>query len=446
MRKFGGKTMMEASHLIKKAKDFFFTQNDTVWLFSLLAIAFFSASITIFGGDLNGKKLSSPFFYMTFILIFVWVLFKLFFITKNKDYFTIKVLIVLATAFLIGVFNILIQTPFAAYSFNYFKKIIITFTVLVLTFLSSFGTFHRVLKMVIPLIALVLCIEIAVSFFSGIGQIYANQTSKNLLYFTFGNSNAAGICFSLLLLMNLYGLFVFKKIYFKLLFLISIGFLSFLIYKTHARNAIGGIILSLLVFFVLKTNGKNDKKIYDFAVLVISCSLPIIVICLYTILATKTNVLDYINYLIGTPGKPATSRIVTWVSAFKHLNGIHVLIGDYYNSTTLAYNLFQTVPGYQNSQIDFFVDEGFISALLILIFLFLCVYNRFKNINKNKTINYLPVVLWLFTVFSSIFEVGLFIGMGSWYIFGFALLSLGSFSRKGIIVKGGNLSYYEMAI
>ena len=438
--------LMAASVLFKKVKNIFLNQNDSVWLILLLAIATLSASITIFGGDLNGRNFSTPFFYSSFVFVFVWFGFKLYFLLKNKDASKIKVLIVLGTAFLIGMINIIVQTPFSAYSFNYFKKVTVTFTVLIIIFLSSFGVFHSVVKFTIPSIAIFLSIEIAISFFSGIGQIYANQTSKNLLYFTFGNSNAAGICFALLILINFYGMILFKKIYIKFIFFMPIIFLVFLLYKTHARNAVYAIILSFFVLLLLKLNSAKNKKTYDFIVLAIACSLPIVVISLYTALATKTNILDFINYVLSTPGKTTTSRIATWVSAFKHLKGIHFLIGDYYNSTSLAYNLFQTLPGYQNSQIDFFVDAGFVPALFIISFLFLCVFNRIKGINKTKTINFLPVTLWLFTIFSSIFEVGLFIGVSVWYIFGFTLLSLGSFSKEGILVKNDDFSYYVITV
>ena len=437
---------MEVLNLFRKVKNFFINQNDSFWLLILLTLAFVASSITIFGGDLNGRNISTPFFYSTFIIIFTWFGFKLFFTIKGGDYSKLVAVFVLGIAFTIGLFNILIQTPISAYSFNYFKKIIITFTVLFLIYLSSFGVFHPILKKIFPLIAMLLSIEIAISYFSGIGQIYANQTAKNLLYFTFGNSNAAGIYFALLIMICFYGMFAFNRIYLKVIFLLPIVFLVFLLYKTHARNAVYGIALSLFVLFLFRLKKTRNRKIYDFVVLSVSCLLPILVINVYTILATRTQVLDFINYLLNSPGKTTTSRIATWVSAFKHLRGVHFIIGDYYNSTTTAYNLFQTIPGYQNSQIDFFIDEGFVPALLIISFLIFCLLNRMKNIKKSRIKAFLPVSLWLFTIFSSMFEAGLFIGMSVWYVFGFSLLALGDLSHEGAVDKKYDLSYYEITV
>ena len=437
---------MAVLNLFKKIKSFFINQNDTFWLFLLLSLAFIAASITIFGGDLNGHNYSTPFFYASFVFIFVWFAFRLFFIIKNKSFFETRVLIVLGLAFLVGAFNIFIQTPFSSYSFAYFKKVIITFTVLCLVYLCAYGKFDHLLKFVFPLIGTVLAIEIAISYFSGIGQIYANQTNKALLYFTFGNSNAAGIYFALIISINIYGIFSFKQYYWKAIFIICICFLCYLLYKTHARNAILGLLLSGFVFLLLKINSTKKINIYDLIVLSVSCVLPIVFICVYTFLGTKTNVLEFLNSLFGGQGKTITSRMITWVSAFIHLNGVHFLIGDYYKSTSLALDVGRSIAGYQNSQIDYFVDFGLIPALLIISFLILCLYHRFRFINKNKTINFLPSALWLFVIFSSIFEGGLFICMNVWYLFGFSFLSLNGFPEKKVLVKIDEPTYYEIIV
>lgn len=436
---------MVGSNLFKRIKDIFICHNDTCWLLSLLFVALIGASITIFGGDLNSRNLSTPFFYSSFVVIYIWFGFKIFFMIKNHSLIEIKPLVILGTAFLIGLFNIVVQTPFSSYSFNYFKKIIITFTVLFLIFLMSYGKFNKIIKIIMPSIALLLSLEIAISYFSGIGKIYANQTTKNLLYFTFGNSNAAGIYFALIILLNTYGIFALKW-YMKIACAISNGFLFYLLYLTHARNAIIGLLMCLLVFVMVMLSNKQKINLYDRIVLLISCLMPITIITLYTILGTKTNVLEFLNHFFATSGKTTTSRIISWVAAFKHLNGIHFFIGDYYNSTTRAYTLFQTIAGYQNSQIDFFVDEGLIPALLILAFIYVCALYRLNGINKRKAVNYIPIILWLFTVFSSIFEGGLFICMNIWYVFGFSFLSLGCFSSDGFIVKNEESLYHSITI
>lgn len=436
---------MMGLNLFKKIKNIFLNYNDTCWLLLLLFVGLIGASITIFGGDLNHQTLSSPFFHFTFIVVYAWFFFKIFSLIKNRSLNDLKPLIILCIAFVIGLFNIAIQTPFSLYSFNYFKKIIITFTVLFLIYLMSFGKFSKILKKVLPLIGLFLTFEIAISYFSGIGRIYANQTTKNLLFFTFGNSNAAGIYFAIIILLNVYGIFIFRW-YVKIGFLVSNCFLLYLLYLTHARNAIIGVALCFIVFVLLTINYKQKANLQDRIILVIACLTPIITITLYTTLATKTSILDFLNYLFSTSGKTTTSRITTWVSAFKHLSGIHFLIGDYYNSTTKAYTLFQTIPSYQNSQIDFFVDFGIFPALLILFFISSCFLKNLEGVNKRKVINYIPVVISLFTIFSSIFEGGLFICMNIWYIFGFSFLSLSSVSNSEDIDKNNSLSYYVVVV
>ena len=301
------------------------------------------------------------------------------------------------------------------------------------------------MKKAFPVIAIIITIEIAISFFAGIGQIYANQTAKNLLYFTFGNSNAAGINFSIIILLHVYGIFSWKKWYFKIAHIVPMIFLFYLLYLTRARNALFALLLCFVAFLVFKGVSFKNSKTMEVVAILLMILFPILVSSFYTILATRTNALDIINYLFATPGKTITSRTITWVSAFKHLNGIHIFIGDYHSSTIAAYKLFQTLPGYQNSQIDFFVDEGLVPALLILSFLFICLYHRYKTINKNKIVSFLPVVFWLFTIFSSTFEVGLFICMNIWYIFGFSMMSLGDFSKEGLVVQYEQL-YYDLEI
>ena len=437
---------MVVLNLFKKIKDFFVSQNDSFWISLLFSVALLASSLTIFGGDLNGRNLSTPFFYLSFILIFCWLVSRLVFTFIRRGFNELSALIILGIAFIFGLFNIIIQTPISSYSFNYFKKVIISVTVLVFIYLCSFGKFNSLLKYQIPILGIILTVEILVSYISGIGRIYANQTSKNLLFFTFGNSNAAGINFSLVILMNCCGLFVFKKIYWKIVFAVAICFMLFLLYQTHARNAIYAIVLCFLSFLLFSINMKKDKKLFDFILLLVLCISPILVASIYTALATKTSILDYLNYFLGNPGKNVTSRIITWVSAFKHLSGFHFLIGDYYNSTSLAIRLSRSIAGYQNSQIDFFIDEGLIPALLILFFVFVCSYHKFKYINKLSLKNYVPIIFWLFTIFSSIFEGGLFICMNVWYIFGFSFLSLDNFSNKAFLVKADDLSYHEITI
>ena len=179
------------STLFNKFKKLFRFENDTFWLITLLVTAFLGASLTIFGFDLKGKNFSTPLFYFTFVLLFVWLVNRCYIIIKNKKYEDLFPVCLLIFIFVIALFNILIQTPISAYSFDYFKKFILSGAVLCFIYLVGFGKFNPFLKNIFFIIGLVLSIEIIISLFSCTGQIYANQTSKDLLYFTFGNSNAA---------------------------------------------------------------------------------------------------------------------------------------------------------------------------------------------------------------------------------------------------------------
>lgn len=417
----------------------------------IIFMSFFGVALSLFGID----SISSFTFYSIFILIYAW--FVLFFVNKIKkdkfEYFRSRdfmLLSILLLSALIALATIVVQTPLKNLGFKYLRKYIICYTILMFIFLVSHVKATNWIFRTFIFSSIPLCLLAAISFFSGIGKHYANETSKNLLRFTYSNPNGAGLVFSTLMLSPVLGFIHSKKYYTKMLFVIPFAFFGYLVYLTGSRNSMFALVATFILFTIFILFDNHFKKdIFRTIVSSIIPLIPFIISGLYIILVVGLKIGDHFNIPFIGSGKNYDSRILTWTSGFQNLYGYHFIFGNYYEAAIESIDM---MPAFQNFGIDLIVQFGLVPSMLNVGFLCLVLFNKMVSISKSITINQIcSLSLFCFVFFSSVFETGLFSAMGPLFVFGFSFLGLCEPSSS-VIVSLKTLqanpknAYYEINI
>ena len=435
------------SKLINLKSISFLTKNfNSLFFVLLLFLGLLCGGISFLNDDIPIlNRISSLLFAFSFIMVFIWFIFSFIesFIRRSisrKFYLFLFVLFI----FFISIFNVLINTPFSfVFLFNYYKKIILTFSVLVFIVLVSTSEFDFKIQRVLRLFYFVLALTVLFSYFYGIGKNYMHQSSKEMLRLTFGNSNAAGIVLVTVLCIGVYSVATARK-FAKILYFIPIAPLLYLLYLTRCRSAIVSLIIGFSIFAVFSLVSLSKRPLKNrlvFSIITACCFFPIVFSSTYLVLGSTTDFLDRIVYMFGGSGKTADSRMEVLTFSFQTIFK-NPIFGHYFSKERINFAF-----GYQCFQIEWFIEEGFVPSICLIFLLIFILYQHYflgKNIfYKINTELYLPIVLIIVQIFIGTFESGMFIGMSGWYLFAFCFLAKFTKNRKDIFI---NSHYFEVKI
>jgi O-antigen ligase len=400
-------------------KNFNKNKIDQVFSSLLIILSFVNISIIpVFGPN----TFSSLLFSAIFIVVYFWAIGRLIlWLVKNKMppkercsdfHHQIPLLwfLFLAITFFasLNVINGLTSTNF---SFSFFKKLIISLTVLLSMGLFSTSTLGKSYIRILTWLSIFSSLVFLCAFLAITIKEKTSGTQSNFLYLNFSNPNEAGMTVVVVCACLFYSFFISNS--FLLKGLITFCFLGncFLIYKTSSRNCFFSIALSFLVALYLfrVKRSKSPSKTAIFSLIV----EPWFLACIYLLLS---------NFKIGSglfqlEGKSADSRVSIWE------NSLYDLIASPFLGAYSKEYFYGDIAQLHNSHLDFLVNFGLIPFFLFIAFLFCCVWGKLEK-SKFSKIQKAALVSFCSVFFLGNFETALFFAVNGIFVIGFSFLSL----------------------
>lgn len=362
-------------------------------------------------------------FYLSFAVEFLLLYYVLKYNNgKNDISLVLLIIIMLFSLINISVNGIVCQAT--VISFEYYKKWIMFNATLVLFYLARYISLSRKQLKLITLLSIVCACLYIIAFLKFPRLTYIFRGVLNYDYITFGfpNPNQTGLFLLALCIVCVNGVFLFKRIIFKVLSIVSSGICVYFIIFSRARNSIIALLLvvALVVLFII-----SGKKLISKYVIVLSIVYPMIFAIVYRILIGNEKVQDVFSFFVSS-GKGLDSRLDEWNELFR-LASSNLIFGAY---STMS-NGTGTSQGL-NTGVDVFTSYGCVVYLLSIYLLYQCV----KEINRDgNRVSSIILYGFLGLLFAGAGEAAMFSGGTGFSIIAFELL-VTSNSMKRIAERG----------
>lgn len=362
----------------------------------LIKILYTLGAGIIFMQLLGGNTLVSLLFYLTFIVVFLlWVIFEI----KNLDKNGLFGLLVIILAVIAVLFNAMVQN--ADLSFEYFKKLMMFATTIMLFRVSSKLTIKKSDISYIQKLISAIAIAFIVVFFVDPIEIYRfREYITPYLTFKFTNPNLASMFLMCFLVFEFLTLLQSDTWFKKAFHIVLFGFLLFFVIKTQARNSIIAVTIFFILYFIIalvkNVNFKINKTVSAIVVI-----FPILFVLIY-IQIINSDFLSNVFSFLEANNKDLDSRIIVWQGALTNISE-SPLFGAYYQASGGTGN-FQA----HNTHLDILVSYGAPVFVTVCIFLIQLVNNRDIVYTNKDSLAYM--LGFISTIFLGLGEAALFSG------------------------------------
>lgn len=362
----------------------------------LIKILYTLGAGIIFMQLLGNNTLVSLLFYLTFVVVFaLWILFEI----KNLDKNGLFGMLAIILPVIAVLFNAMVQN--ADLSFEYFKKLMMFATTIMLFRVSSKLTIKKSDILYIQKLISAIAIAFIVVFFVDPVEIYRfREYITPFLTFKFQNPNLASMflmCFLIFEFLTLLQSDTWRK---KVFHIVLFVFLLFFVIKTQARNSIIAVTIFFILYFII-TLVKNVNFKINKTVSAIVVIFPILFVAIYTQIINSEFLSDLFSFL-EADNKDLDSRIIVWQEAIGYIT--EALFFGAYHQISDGTGSFQL----HNTHLDILVSYGAPTLIAVCIFLIQLVNNRDAVYANKSSLTYM--IGFISTIFLGLGEAALFSG------------------------------------
>lgn len=362
-------------------------------------------------------------FYLSFAVEFLLLYYVLKY-NNGKNDISLVLLIIIMLFSLINISVNGIVCPATIISFEYYKKWIMFNSTLVLFYLARYISLSRKQLKFIVLLSTICAYLYVIAFLKFPDLTYIFRGVLNYDYITFGfpNPNQTGLFLLALCIVCVNGVFLFEKIVFKIISMVSSGICAYFVILSKARNSI--IALLLIAVFVIIFVISRRKSISK-SVIVFSIVYPMLFAIMYIKLIGNENMQDVFSFLVSS-GKALDSRLTKWNELFG-LASSNFIFGAYStmsDGTGISQGL--------NTGVDVLVSYGFVVYFLFICLLYQCVMAINRDSNR---ISAIILYGFLGLLFAGAGEAAMFSGGTGISVIAFELLVISN-SMKRIAERG----------
>lgn len=348
-------------------------------------------------------------FYVTFVIVLALYLMSSTRFFKLRDILAVSIVLLAVISVIV---NALVSH--AAFSFDYFKKVLIFSTTILCMITCTKIPIGRYSLEYLVWVYTLLSAFCVVYYFLNRPMLYDRL---HLLYFNLENPNFAGL-FLVVFAMSQFAFSVRRVSAFRRALHLGLGlFCSYLVFQTQARNAEISLILYILVSVIMLLAfvfGNKSVTIPRWLGVVVSV-FPAVFALIYIWLIRNSFFQSIFSFLSGV-GKGLDARESIWRFALQNVKE-HPVFGAYYqisNGTGMSQM--------HNTHMDILASYGLPVLVLVCWYIYLFV------INGRRYSTIFPMMCMLAFVFSitlGMGEAALFSGGQGLYVFisGFLLLS-----------------------
>lgn len=382
-----------------------------------IKIEFIICFLIIFFTIIKKTNLTSLFFALSFVILFIWLLYILFCRKFNKSNFT-NLLLLFAIILLS-----LISVGYSAYSlpltFDYYKKhIMFCSTVIYLFIISMTDINQKTLEFVLK-INICIAIVYILFYFFGDMNLFANK----YITFNFYNPNITAMFILQTILYNFIAINFYKKKRTKLICLACILFLAYFIYRTGSRTCLLSLFMGIVFMLFFVKEKKRKIKNYIASIIILS---PIFIAILYLIMI-NSGYIKIFNFMVSE-GKTADSRFAIWNFAFDAILN-HPVFGAYYQISDGT-----GISQMHNTHIDVWASYGSIVFILLMIYIIRIV----NDVNKRceTKMQKISLVAFFTVIIMGMGEAALFSGGQGIYILSCSFLLFAKYDFNNKLIVG----------
>ena len=203
-------------------------------------------------------------FYLSFAVEFLLLYYVLKY-NNGKNDISLVLLIIIMLFSLINISVNGIVCPATIISFEYYKKWIMFNSTLVLFYLARYISLSRKQLKFIVLLSIICAYLYVIAFLKFPDLTYIFRGVLNYDYITFGfpNPNQTGLFLLALCIVCVNGVFLFEKIVFKIISMVSSGICAYFVILSKARNSIIALLLIavFVIIFVISRRKSISKSV-----------------------------------------------------------------------------------------------------------------------------------------------------------------------------------------
>lgn len=445
--------------VLKSIKIFFLEKYKIDFVFILLLFTSFSIEICLQISGATGA--TSIMLIATTIILFSWILFKflnyIFMFCSNKkngisfknsffkvippkEFFSYLIVIIII---LISLINIIVSVKSFNLTFDFFLKFFLTMFALILIALFYSSRPNKLLIQIILLISLLVAMYSVFSYLIGLSNIYSivdvEYASGKYLTMNFSNPNELGFFMIMLSSIMVFGAFVFRKIFIKIIYLIFATTSTIFLFLSGSRTSIATLIIfaivAIFMLFILR-----KTKIHP-VVSILIIILPLIIAASYIVLINIiSNIPAFKSYIDSIGSKTIMSRYYIWIHSFNAIRQ-NPFFGDYF---------FLYISNYSNLHnyiLDFLAYFGIVPTTLMILFLSFIIISFGKTSIYSTKSQVLSLTLFFIPIFAGTGEsLTLYFGLAMPIIYYLPLLFIQyPFARNSIIENDALLFRQELS-
>lgn len=344
------------------------------------------------------KSFVSVCFYSTFVFEYA----LLFLVMLQKRESNYKLLFILGIITILSLSNVFINgidNGMNTIPFDYLKKCLMFLSSLIWFYLATqIKVKKKFITVFVIAIAFSLFLYCLAYFFVKERMFLFRGRMSDYLTFGFENPNLAGLFLVVLFFYTLVAFNINKNIFFKILCIVLMVFCSFFVYKTHSRNSLIALVITLFVAFVWIVRKKKHE--FSKMMLFVSVISPLLFLMIYMSFIETPFMQNTFQFLV-TAEKGFDSRLLEWTNCLAFFK-TNPLFGAYYeisNGTGVSQCL--------NSCLDVLSSYGVIVFLLFVAFLYMVL----KKVNHYMSfVGFAAFCGFLACIYAGIGEAAFFSG------------------------------------